>query len=83
VAVDRIVFHSPVQVGDEVTVVAELLSVGHASMWLKMAAWCRPRDGEESAQVTEAVLTFVAIAAQGRSRPVPLGLSGSSSGTAP
>ena len=73
VAVDRIVFHSPVQVGDEVTVWADLLAVGRTSMQLKVAAWRRPRDNEASIQVTEAVFTFVAIDAERRPRPVPPG----------
>ena len=73
VAVDRIVFHSPVQVGDEVTVWADLLAVGRTSMQLKVAAWRRPRDSEASIQVTEAVFTFVAIDAERRPRPVPPG----------
>jgi acyl-CoA thioesterase YciA len=81
VAVEGIVFHSPVQVGDEVTVFAELLTVGRTSMRLKVAAWRRPRDGEDSIQVTEAVFTFVAIDADRRPRPVPPGPGGSSSGT--
>ena len=71
VAVDEIVFHSPVQVGDEVTVWAELMAVGRTSMKLKAAAWRRPRDGEEMVQVTEAVFTFVAIDEDRRPRPVP------------
>jgi acyl-CoA thioesterase YciA len=83
VAVDGIVFHSPVQVGDEVTVFAELLSVGRTSMRLKVAAWRRPRDGEDSIQVTEAVFTFVAIDAERRPRPVPPSPGGSSGGAAP
>ena len=71
VAVDQIVFHSPVQVGDEVTVWADLLAVGRTSMKLKVAAWRRPRDGEEMVQVTEAVFTFVAIDEDRRPQPVP------------
>ena len=71
VAVDRIVFHSPVHVGDEVTVYAEVLSVGRTSMRLNVAAWRRPRDLDESVQVTEAIFTFVAIDEDRRPRPIP------------
>jgi acyl-CoA thioesterase YciA len=83
VAVDQIVFHSPVQVGDEVTVWAELLAVGRSSMRLKVAAWRRPRDSEASIQVTEAVFTFVAIDAERRPRPVPPGPSSARSDAVP
>jgi acyl-CoA thioesterase YciA len=71
VAVDKIVFHSPVHVGDEVTVWADLLKVGRTSMQLKVAAWRRQRDGDAMVQVTEAVFTFVAIDEDRRPRPVP------------
>jgi acyl-CoA thioesterase YciA len=36
-----------------------------------VAAWRRPRDLDESIQVTEAVFTFVAIDADRRPRPIP------------
>src|SRR6187549_3264775 len=71
VAVDRIVFHSRVHVGDEVTVYADIIAVGRTSMKLNVAAWRRQRDGDHSVQVTEAVFTFVAIDAEHRPRPVP------------
>jgi acyl-CoA thioesterase YciA len=71
IAVDGFMFHSPVFIGDEVTVYADLLAVGRTSMKLKVAAWRRPRDGEERTQVTEAVFTFVAIDSERRPRPVP------------
>ena len=48
VAVDGIIFHSPVFVGDEVTVYADLVSVGRTSMKFKVEAWRRSRDGDES-----------------------------------
>ena len=64
-------FHSRVYVGDEITVYADVLSVGRTSMKLNVAAWRRQRDGDHSVQVTEAVFTFVAIAGEHRPRPVP------------
>lgn len=71
IAVDRIVFLSPVKVGDEVTVYAELLSVGRTSMRFQVSAWRRPRDSEEVTKVTQAEFTFVALDEGGRPRPVP------------
>lgn len=71
VAVDGIVFLGPVKVGDEVTVHAELLSVGRTSMRFQVSAWRRPRDSEDSTKVTEAHFTFVALDADGRPRAIP------------
>jgi acyl-CoA thioesterase YciA len=71
IAVDGMVFHEPVKVGDEVTVHAELLAVGRTSMRFQVSAWRRARDSEDSIKVTEATFTFVALDAGGRPRPVP------------
>ncbi len=71
IAVDGMVFHSPVKVGDEVTCYADIVSVGRTSMRIAVEAWRRGREGEESSQVTRAVFTFVAIDAQRRPRPIP------------
>jgi acyl-CoA thioesterase YciA len=76
IAVDGMVFHSPVRVGEEVTVYADLLAVGRTSMKFRVEAWRRSRDGDESTQVTEAVFTFVALDSGGRPRPVPRPLEG-------
>jgi acyl-CoA thioesterase YciA len=70
IAVDRITFLSPVKVGDEVTVYAQLLHVGRTSMRFEVSAWRRPRDSEEATKVTAAEFTFVALDAEGRPRPV-------------
>jgi acyl-CoA thioesterase YciA len=40
-------------------------------MKLNVAAWRRPRAGDASFQVTEAMFTFVAIDDDHRPRPVP------------
>ena len=71
VAVDGIVFHNPVHVGDEVTVYADLAAVGRTSMKFRVEAWRRSRDGDESLRVTEALFTFVALDSGGRPRPLP------------
>ena len=70
VAVDAMIFHRPVKVGDEVSLYAKLLSVGRTSMKIHVDAWRRRADREESEKVTEATFTFVAIDEQGRPRPV-------------
>ena len=62
---------SPVSVGDEVSLYAEVVSVGRTSLRIAVEAWRRVRAGEETNQVTRAVFTFVAIGPDRRPRPIP------------
>ena len=71
ISVDGIVFHNPVHVGDEVTLYADLVSVGRTSMKFQVEAWRRSRDGDDSIKVTEATFTFVALDSGRRPRPIP------------
>ena len=71
IAVDRIVFHKPVKVGDEVSVYADLIKVGRSSMTIQLEVWNRPRESEVENKVTEAIFTFVAIDKAGKPRIVP------------
>ena len=50
VAVDGMVFHTPVHVGDEVSVHADLISTERTSMKFRVEAWRRSRDGDETDQ---------------------------------
>ncbi len=70
VAIDALSFLHPVRVGDEVSVWAELASVGRTSMKFRISAWRRPRDADRHMRVTEATFTFVALDSEGRPRPV-------------
>jgi acyl-CoA thioesterase YciA len=71
VAVDAMVFHEPVFVGDEVSCYGELLRVGRSSMTIRIEAWRRSLHSEVVCKVTEGVFTLVAIDDKGRPRPVP------------
>jgi len=71
VAVTGMTFHSPVFVGDEVSLFADLIHIGRTSMKIEIIAWRRNRDEEESHKVTDATFVFVAIDGEGRPRPVP------------
>lgn len=73
VAVDAMVFHSPVLVGDEVSIYGRIVAVGRSSMKIEIEAWRRERADDTAGLVTEAVFTFVAIDAARRPRPVPPG----------
>jgi len=70
IAVDGMAFLTPVQVGDEVSVYAKMLSVGRTSMKMKVDAYRRMRDRDDKIRVTEGIFTFVAIDEVGRPRPV-------------
>lgn len=71
VAVEAMTFHSPVSVGDEVSIYAEIVAVGLSSMRIAVEAWRRGRESETRHQVTSAVFTIVAIDANRKPRPVP------------
>jgi len=71
VSVEGMTFLSPVRVGDEVTVWAELERQGRTSMTFDVSAWRRPRYGAETICVTHASFTFVALDERGRPRPLP------------
>ncbi len=71
VAVDAMVFHSPVLIGDEVSIYGKIVHVGRSSMRIEIEAWRRERADDMQTKVTEAVFTFVAIDAARRPRQVP------------
>ncbi len=70
VAMDGMVFHAPVSVGDEVSIYGELKRVGRTSMTIEIEAWRRHRHEEENIKVTEAIFTFVAVDENGRPRAI-------------
>ena len=74
VAVEGMSFLSPVLVGDELSVYADLAHRGRSSMKIAVEAWRRERHADELHKVTEAVFTFVAI--DENRRPVPLPAAG-------
>lgn len=71
VAVEAMSFLSPVAVGDEVSLFANIARVGRTSLRIEVEAWRRARESEQTTKVTEAVFTFVAIDAAGRPRAIP------------
>ncbi|WP_340264987.1 acyl-CoA thioesterase [Sphingobium mellinum] len=71
IAVEGMSFLRPVVVGDEVSVFAQLLSVGRTSMKVAVEAWRRARHDDRTYRVTRAVFTFVAIGEDRQPRSVP------------
>jgi acyl-CoA thioesterase YciA len=77
VAVNAFQFHRPVFVSDVVSFYAEVVRVGTTSLTVDVKVyvergWHSPAPGEY-VRVTEATLTYVALDAGGRKRPVPPG----------
>ena len=70
VAMDGMQFLAPVKVGDEVSVYGELVKQGRTSMTIALDAWRRHRHEDESAKVTEATFTFVAVDEAGKPREI-------------
>lgn len=71
IAVDAMVFHQPVSVGDEVSIYARIIKTGRTSIRVHVEAWKRPRACPESSRVTEGVFTYVAIDADRKPRALP------------
>ena len=70
VAMDGVVFHEPVSVGDEVSVYGEIVKIGRTSLTIAVEAWRRHRHEEVEVKVTDATFTFVAVDQNNRPRPV-------------
>lgn len=71
VAMDSIKFHAPVYVGDLVSFYAAVSKVGRTSISVLVNVVAERRDNPgEEVQVTEALVTYVAIGDDGRPIPV-------------
>jgi acyl-CoA thioesterase YciA len=71
VAVNSMIFHQPVFIGDEVSLYANIVKVGRTSMTVRVEAWRRSRTAEVRNKVTEALFTFVATDENRKPRLVP------------
>ena len=73
VAVKEFRFLAPVLVGDLVDLYARLEEVGNTSMTVGVRAWARREsDPASREQVAQALISYVAVGADGRPRPVEL-----------
>ncbi len=71
IAIDAMKFIKPVHVGDVLCVYSKIIKCGRTSMAIQLEAWALRNRIGEPVRVTEGVFTFVAIDAQGRTRPLP------------
>lgn len=72
VAIDKLSFLRPVNVGDIVCCYAELVKTGRTSMTIRVEVWSVPTYSAERQQVSEGIFTFVAIDSMGKPQPVHL-----------
>jgi acyl-CoA thioesterase YciA len=70
VAMDSVVFHAPVFVGDVVSFYTETLKTGRTSVTVRVEVEAERQDDLALVRVTEAELVFVAVDA--RNKPTPL-----------
>lgn len=71
VAVDAMVFHEPVYVGDEVSCYGEIVKTGRSSITVRIEAWRRNLAVGEVRKVTQAIFTYVALGEDRRPRALP------------
>ena len=71
VAMDRVVFHHPVRVGDLVSFYAKILKVGRTSIEVLVTVEATRRTDGEIVEVTQADVTYVNIDNKGNPIPVP------------
>ena len=73
VAVNEFIFKQPVRVGDILSFFAAVTRIGRTSITVEVEVYAeRFSDQGKYLKVTEARLTYVAIDADGRPRPVPV-----------
>lgn len=72
VAVNQFLFKQPVQIGDLVSLYADVVRIGNTSVTINVEVYAERRPAAPKVvKVTEATLTYVAIDATGRPRPIP------------
>jgi acyl-CoA thioesterase YciA len=82
VAMEKVVFHAPVYVGDLVSFYGELVRIGRTSITVKVVVEAAPPGpGATPRRVTEAEITYVNVDVTGR--PVPVARPGETAGVTP
>jgi acyl-CoA thioesterase YciA len=72
VAVNEVLFKQPVSVGDLLSFYAQVTRVGTTSVTVRVEVYAeRNPASPQVVKVTEAQVTYVAIDASGRPRPLP------------
>jgi acyl-CoA thioesterase YciA len=70
VAMDRVIFHKPVFVGDVVSFYTETVRVGRTSITIKIDVEATRTESQETVSVTEAEVVFVAVDKDWKPTPI-------------
>ena len=70
VAMDKVVFHAPVFVGDVVSLYTETLKIGRTSVTVKILVEAMRIETQEEIKVTEAEVVYVAVDKNWRPTPI-------------
>ena len=73
VAMDKVVFHKPVFVGDVVSFYTETVRIGRTSITIKIDVESTRADGQTTVKVTEAEVVFVAVDEDWKPTPIKRG----------
>jgi acyl-CoA thioesterase YciA len=73
VAMDKVVFHKPVFVGDVVSFYTHTVRVGRTSITIKIEVEATRADSQKTVKVTEAEVVFVAVDKDWRPTPIERG----------
>ena len=72
VAVQQMVFHLPVKIGDLVSCYADIVKIGRTSITVDIQVWASGHfEPSPPKMVTEGIFTYVAIDQDRKPRPVP------------
>lgn len=71
IAIDGMVFHHPVHIGDVVTCFTRIEHIGNTSMKIRIDAWETGDPCRDPVKLTDGLFTYVAIDEQGKPRLVP------------
>lgn len=71
IAIDAMVFHQPVKIGDVLSCYTDIERIGNTSMRIHIEVWETGDPCMVPVKVTEGLFTYVAIDENGKSRPVP------------
>jgi len=70
VAINGMTFHTPIEVGDVISIYADVAKVGKTSITVQIDVFAERGLARETHKVTEGTYIFVAIDNDGRPRPV-------------
>ena len=71
VAVEKMVFTSPMKIGDTLSIYTHVTRVGRTSMTLRLEAWAQRYLSDVMERVTEADFVMVRLDDEGKPAPIP------------